>query len=238
MRLSPAVICIAALALGACAKANITSLQSSDAGAVPRPKTIVVSNFAFSPEVVALDRGFTAKLERKVGSLTPEERQARTAERVNHEIVTTVVSTLRNAGLDARLGSEQPIPAGDEALLVTGHLRGIDQGNRTQRNVIGFGAGRSDVVADTTVSYVSSSGTRQLLTFTADAKSGRMPGAAVTAPFSAVHGAALVASSVGSSVLSEKLSSDVEAQARKIGHTAGDRIVAYAKEQGWLEKQP
>ena len=223
---------------GAAPKTKITPPQKFPPGAGPQPKTIVVFLFPSPPgggrapgAASPPNTGTKAAAPRREASQGPPGG-------ANHEIVTTVVSTLRNAGLDARLGSEQPITAGDEMLLVTGHLRGIDQGNRTQRNVIGFGAGRSDVVADTTVSYVSSSGTKQLLTFTADAKSGRMPGAAVTAPFSAVHGAALVASSVGSSVLSEKLSSDVEAQARKIGHTAGDRIVAYAKEQGWLEKQP
>ena len=33
----------------------------------------------------------------------------------------------------------------------------------------------------------------------------------------------------------EKLSPDVEAQARRLGRAAGEKIVAYAKEQGWLK---
>jgi hypothetical protein len=39
---------------------------------VPRPKTIVVSDFVFSPDVVELDRGFTARLSRKLGELPPD----------------------------------------------------------------------------------------------------------------------------------------------------------------------
>ena len=31
-----------------------------------------------------------------------------------------------------------------------------------------------------------------------------------------------------------KLSPDVEAQARRLGRAAGEKVVAYAKEQGWI----
>jgi hypothetical protein len=34
----------------------------------------------------------------------------------------------------------------------------------------------------------------------------------------------------------EILSPDVEAQARQIGRAVGEKVVAFAKEQGWLEK--
>jgi hypothetical protein len=41
--------------------------------------------------------------------------------------------------------------------------------------------------------------------------------------------------SVGGAAV-EKLSADVEAQARSLGRAAAEKIVEYAKQQGWLEK--
>jgi hypothetical protein len=234
MRFIP--LCVAALLLAGCANSTMTGTQSVSRGSPPRPTTVVVSDFVFASDVVALDRGFTARLERKIGSFPTHERKQRTAERVNDEIVATMVATLRETGLDAQPGSEEGLSLNDDALVVSGRLRAIDQGNRTQRNDIGFGAGRSDVVADMTVLRLSGGGKKQLLNFTAQAQSGRKPGAAVTAPVAATRGAAIAAALAAGGAAAEKLSADVEAQARKLGRAAGEKIVAYAQEQGWLEK--
>jgi hypothetical protein len=223
--------------LGGCAQTNIQGM-TSHAGALPKPQAVVVSDFVFSREVVAVDRGFTARLERKIGNIPTHERQQRTAERVNDEIVSTIIATVRAAGLEARAGSEDTLTLDQTTLVVTGRLRSIDQGNRTQRNVIGFGAGRSGVVADMSASHYSSAGKKPVLSFTADAQSGRKPGAALTAPIGASSVAIAAAGAVGGAVVSEKLSGDVEAQARRLGRAIGEKIVAYAKEQGWLATPP
>jgi Domain of unknown function (DUF4410) len=229
-------ICFVALALAGCAQTNISGMTVGFSGSVPRPKTILVSDFLFSTDVVALDRGFTARLSRKLGDIPPHERKQRTAERVNDEIVATIVATLREAGLEAQPGSEEGLSLADDAVVVTGRLRAIDEGNRTQRNVIGFGAGRSGVVADMALTHVSNGSKKQLISFTAEAQSRRRPGAIVTAPIGAATSAAISAASAAGGVVSEKLSADVQAQARSLGREAGERIVAYAKDKGWLGK--
>ncbi len=235
MRLISVCLCFAALALTGCANTNITGTKTGGSG-LAAPKTVVVSDLAFSSDVVALDRGFTARLSRKLGEIPPHERKQRTAERVNDEIVATVVATLREAGLDARVGSEESLTLSDDAIVVTGRLRAVDEGNRTERNVIGFGAGRSGVVADMALTHFSSAGKKQLMNFTAEAQSRRRPGAAATAPVAAASGAAIAAITAAGGVASEKLSADVEAQARSLGRATGEKIVAYAREQGWLTK--
>jgi hypothetical protein len=184
--------------------------------------------------VVALDRGFTARLSRKLGELPPDQRKQRTAERVNDEIVATIVSTLREAGLEAQAGSEEGLSLSDDAVIVSGRLRAIDEGNSTQRHLIGFGAGRSGVVADMALTHVGNGAKKELLSFTAEAESRRRPGAIVTAPISAATSVAVSAASAVGGVAAEKLSADVQAQARSLGHAAGERIVAYAKEREWL----
>jgi hypothetical protein len=224
MRLIP--ICVAALLLAGCVNTGTSGTQASFgsfSGSASRPKTVVVSDFVFASEVVALDRSFTARLERKIGTFPTYERKIR-----------TIIATLREAGLDAQPGSEEGLSLGDDALLVSGRARASDQGNGVKKDQIGFGAGRSGVVADMTISHMSGGGKKQLLTFMAEPQSGRKAGAAGSPKAAAANNAAITAALVAEKAATEKLSADVEAQARKLGRAAGEKIVAYAREQGWL----
>ena len=223
MRFIP--LCAVALLLAGCATMDIGGPQSG--GSSPRPKSILVSDFVFATEVVALDRSYTARLERKIGTFPTHERKQRTLERVNDEIMASIVVTLREAGLEAQPGSEEGLTLSDDALVVNGRLRASDQGN-AKPDQIGFGAGRGGVVADMTLSHLSSGGKKQLTTFTAE--SGRK---AAASPASRTAAIASVVAAAGSPT--ERLSGDVEAQARILGRTAGEKIVAFAKEQGWVK---
>lgn len=229
------LLCIGmiALALAGCAS---TGEGPGVLGASPRPKSIVVSDFVFAPEVVAVDRGFTARLERKIGAFPTFERKQRTNERVNDEITATIVASLREAGLEAEPGSEDALSLKDDAVVVFGRLRASDPASAAvKNNQIGFGAGRSSVVADMTVSHFSSSGRKQLMAFTTEPQSGRKP-AAVSAKLAAARNGAIASALAATNAAKEKLSPEVEAQARRIGTAVGDKIVAFAREQGWLQK--
>ena len=217
---------LAALALAGCA---ITA--GGFGGAPPRPKTVVVTDFLLSSDLVVLDRGYTARLEHKSGGLPTSERKPRTAARVNDEIVASIVATLREAGLDAQPGSEDTLKLSDEAVVVGGALRPGEPGSAGKNKPIGFAVGHSGVVADMTVSYFSGRGKQPLLSFSADEKGAGKPPAGKQA---AARNAAIAAVLTAEKAAPEKLSPDVEVQARRIGRAVGDRIVAYAKEQGWL----
>jgi hypothetical protein len=222
------LLSMAALALAGCTTDG--GLQSGFGGGEARPRTILVADFVLSSEVTVVDRGYTARLERKTGSFPTHERKPRTIERVNDEVVASIVATLREAGLDAQPGSEDALTLGDEALLINGRLR---PAGGAKPNQVGFGAGHGSVVAEMSVSSFSSRGKKQLLAFSADEKSaGKPPAGKQAAARNAAIAAALAAQKSGA----DKLSPDVEAQARKLGRAAGEKIVAYAKEQGWLAK--
>jgi hypothetical protein len=109
---------VAALALGGCAS---TGGANGMFGASPsKPKTVLVMEFVASPEVEAIDRGFSARMDRKGINYPILERKRRTLGRVNDEIVATIVATLREAGLDAQPGSEEGFTLNDEAAMVNG----------------------------------------------------------------------------------------------------------------------
>lgn len=230
MRMIP--LCAVVLLLAGCAESSLTQsggFAGSGAASSARPKSIVVADFVVAPEVLVVDRGFTARLERKIGAFPTHERKPRTLERVNDEIVATIVAALRENGLEALPGSEEGLSLSDTTLLVTGKLRPSDAA--AKKNEYGIGDGKSGVVADMAVSTFGGLGKRQLLGFTAEPAGGRLP-----AGRQAAAGNALIAEALASNKAApEKLSPDVEAAARRIGRSAADKIVAYGKTQGWFE---
>jgi len=214
-------IILAAFALAGCANTG-GMLGDATAG---KPKTIVVTDFVAAPEVDAIDRGFSARMDRNSSTYPILERKQRTLARVNDEIVATIVATLRQAGLDAQPGSEEGLSLNDRAAVASGRLHGGDAGKNKK---IGFGG----VVADMTLSYVSGGSKKPLTGLSAAAKdAGKWPIGKQAAEYDAAIGAVLAAEKDN-----VRLSPDVEGQARRLGRAIGEKIVAYAREQGWVEK--
>ncbi|HEX5211999.1 MAG TPA: hypothetical protein VFW22_09725 [Pseudolabrys sp.] len=196
-----------------------------------KPKTIVVTDFAAAPEVDAIDRGFSARMDRNGSTYPILERKRRTLARVNDEIVATIVVTLREAGLEAEPGSEEGLTLNDKAAVVSGRLRGGEGGSA--KKPFGFGPAHIDAVADMTVSYASGGSRKQLTAFTVAAKeAGKLAGGKKEA---VARNAEIAAVLAAEKAAPERLSPDVEAQARRLGRAVGEKVAAYAKEQGWIE---
>ncbi len=227
----------AAFLLAGCAGSSIGSLTGGSASTSPRPKSIVVTDFQFSPDVSAVDRGYTTRLERKIGGFPTFERKPRTLERVNEEIVASTVATLRAAGFEAQPGGPDGV-ASDGSVIVTASLRATEPVAVTNKpklvsDQVGFGTGKTNVVADV---KVLSSGKRQLTAF--DADSGGARGAAGNAKQASAQNAVIASVLAEQNAAPEKLSPDVEAQARRLGRSVAEKVLAFGKEQGWLEGAP
>jgi hypothetical protein len=224
-------VLLAALLLAGCTIYN--GLQPGVAGGEPKPKIVLVSDFTFTSEVVAIDRGYTARLEHKVGTYPAHERRQRTTERVNDEIVATIVASLRDAGLEAQPGAEDAVTLDQSALVVSGALRPGEPVTAKNKNSFGFGSGRGGVVADVNASLFSAGSRRQVLTFDiASTKAGREP--AVPPKVAAARNAEIAAIVASNGSPNERLSADVEVSARRLGRAIADRVLVYAKQQGWL----
>jgi hypothetical protein len=224
LRLIP--LFIAALWLAGCAEGGSLGSLGFGSTTAARPKVIGVSDFIFGDGVAAVDRGFTARLEHKVGAFPTFERKQRTNERVNDEIVASIVASLREAGLDAQPGNEDALP---DAVIVSGRLNAADP-KAAKNNQVGFGSGRAGVVAEMMVSRSK----RQLLSF--ESQLGKKSSPAPSGKLAASRNTMIAESLVQSKAAAEKLSPDVEAQARGLGRAIGEKVVGFAKEQGWLEK--
>jgi hypothetical protein len=232
-------LCAAALLLAGCADSspmrgnafggNAFGGKALGDNASARPRMIVVTDFVVSSDLVVIDRGYTARLEKKIGEYPTFERKPRTLERVNDEIVATIVATLRSAGLDARPGSEEAISLADRAVVASGRLAPANAS--AKKNEAGIGGGHSGVVAEMSLSGSSTFGKKKLLDFSAVPAGGKK----IAGGKAAAAANAAIAKVLGEKA-AVKLSPDVEAAARGLGRAAGDRIVAFAREQGWLNK--
>ena len=101
----------------------------------------------------AIDRGFSARMDRNGSNFPILERKRRTLARVNDEIVATIVVTLREAGLDAQPGSEEALTLNDQAAVVSGRLHGGAAGGaKASRSALAPARRRG---ADITMSHFS-----------------------------------------------------------------------------------
>jgi hypothetical protein len=219
--------CLLALALAGCANNNV-GIDSAGVASTSKPKAIVVSDFVVAAEVPAIDRGFSARQESNGANYPILERRQRALERVNDEIIATVVANLREAGLEAVPASaEGALKAG--ALHLSGRMHPPEDGKRIPVTQLGFGTGRGRVVADMTLTR-NGLGKHGLLNFSVEPQSNRK------ATKSTARDEAIASLLSAQGAAAEKLSPDVEAQARRLGDAIAGRIVSYAKEQGWTIK--
>jgi hypothetical protein len=214
------------LLVAACAPTHVESSYSSPSGPLPRPQMIVVQDFIAPGGGGALDRGLRARLQRELnGSSAAAESETDAAKAVD-ALARSLVEQLVAAGLPAMRSAAPPASDRDPVLIVAGQLLSVDEGNATRRNLVGLGAGHSEVVADVQV-YLARRGQSPALvqSFKADAQSSRKPGAAETAGVGAATGR-MAESAAGNVAASELVSASTEADAARMGKEIANKIAA------------
>ncbi|HSA79862.1 MAG TPA: DUF4410 domain-containing protein [Geminicoccaceae bacterium] len=235
-KLIPGVSALAGIAL--LAACTSTQSQMETAGEMlPRPSVVIVDTFAVSPDEVKLDDGLSTEVEEAIRAdrgTSRTDQELKAGHQVAEAIANKLVAEIRDMGLSAELGNA--VPAGTQnALLIKGQLVSIDEGNRTERVVIGFGAGRSDVQAHAQVYDVTPSGRQLIDTIEVDGKSGLTPGMAETMGAGGLAGHLLVSTVVSSGmhVASETMGADVVADADRAAKGIAKQLSALFAKQGW-----
>src|SRR2546427_827141 len=166
----------------ACGPASVQRV-SGPSGALPRPDRILVYDFAVTPDEVRLDSGLSTQLGQLFGG-GQNPGTSRTAEeiKIGHAVANAVanalVKELNQYGLPAERALSAP-SAGGRLLMIKGQFVSIDEGNRTERVLIGLGAGRTGVQASVQVYEITPEGMRNVESLQADAKSSYKSGMAL-----------------------------------------------------------
>jgi hypothetical protein len=234
--LQRAALAAGLLMLAACGSSHVQTARPGVATRNARPDRIIVQDFAAQPGVVTLDSGIGPRVVRAVGGAGSDTDQRETAGKVVAKLSDTLVKELDTTGIPVALGSATPSLAPNyTSLVVSGNILSIDQGNRTRRNVVGFGVGESKVTAKVDV-YIQAPGEapRLLQSFNADSESGKKPGLAVAGVGAAAGSAATAAAvGVGGSVASETFGATVEDDAARMGKEIAASLKTLFSDQGW-----
>ena len=235
-RLVSTTAALAGLALLAACTSSQSQMETAGE-MLPPPQVVVVDSFAVTPGEVQLDEGLSADVAQMVreGRGTPRsEQEVEAGHKVADAIADKLVAEIRDLGLQAERGSA--VPAGVEhAVLMKGQLVSIDEGNRTERVVIGFGAGRSDVRAEVQVYEVTPSGRQLIDTIEVDGKSGLTPGMAETMGVGGLTGHLVMATVVGGGVhvASEAVGTNVVADADRAAKGIAKQLSTLFAREGW-----
>ncbi len=216
--------CVVGLLAG-CASTDATS-QSQVQNFFPKPSQVLVYDFAVSPDEVELNSGLGADLQNLVTTETPRTEQEKAIGRqVADALANHLVTEIQALGLPAQKASGPP-PATGNILQIKGQFISIDEGNQTERVVIGLGLGRTDVRTMTQV-YESQNGSETLINkFDINAESGRKPGMAETmgaggaAGNLAVSAVVSTGAAVGSEAFSANVDADADRTAKKLPHNS------------------
>lgn len=217
------------------AVAGCTTVKTVDEykGPLPRPDRVLVYDFAVSPDEVKLDRGLSARAYQALKGTPRTQQELAAGHAVAKEVSEKLIAAIRKMGLNAQRASG--IEASGNDLVVTGQFISIDEGNRTERVVIGLGLGRSDV--KTEVQLVQAG--RVVEQLVVDAKSGRKPGMAETMGVGAATGDLAVAAVAGTGLAagSEAFGANVEADARRTSSKLAPVLGKFFVYHGWIAEE-
>lgn len=155
-----ATVVALAFSLFACTETQVRSRRGRfNPENLPRPDPIVVYDFDTTPTEVILDPSIPAEIAR--GNTPLAEAWRRVALAVADVLAATLVDAILELGLPAERGYDAPFPKRG-ALIIDGQLVRIDEGDRTKRTTVGFGAGASELRTQLQVYQVTGGG-RQLI---------------------------------------------------------------------------
>jgi hypothetical protein len=98
----------------------------------PRPRTVLVYKFAVNMAEVQANQGPFQQAIDAAESTTQDERARETAQAVSNRLADELVAQINDFGLSAQRASyERHVPP--DAVAITGHFVGIDEGNRARR---------------------------------------------------------------------------------------------------------
>ena len=228
----------ALLTLAGCASTQVASTSQYTGTRLARPSQVIVAPFTALTQDVRLDQGVTARVERAVEHEPANQAELKAARDAQAALQTALVEALRAKGLPAEAGRAEA--AHGNAMLVQGQIVSLDEGNRTRRTLIGFGAGRSSMTSEVQLFYVAGRAAPQFLeSFEAVTAGPRTPGLGLPLGAGAAAGHAGLSAVVGGTVqgAAEVRRAQSNPDAQRLADAVAQRVAGFAAGQGWIPPQ-
>ena len=161
----------------------VPALAPTNSTLMAKPRPVVVQDFKFDVAQLHTDpglaRGRQGPARQVLGNLRPEESPVQKATRFATLLSESIAKELSALMIPAtREAPGAPLPA--DGLVVCGQFMEVDEGNRLQRAMVGFGAGASDVLVQVSVYDLAQSREQPILVYGTGTGSKPMPGGAVS----------------------------------------------------------
>ena len=211
-----------------CASAKLQGLQKTDVEVV-KPDFVLVNDLAVTPKEIELDKGLAAKVINELTDAKQTEEEIKLGRAVATTLTNALVEDLRKAGINAVKASPD-VKTTPVTLVITGRFIQVDQGNQTQRVLLGFGIGGGQLRAQFNVSQ----GGRLIASAQVVTSGSKKPGLLIPIAGGAAAGSyATAAVAGGAAGMSEGFMATVGADAQRAAKVAAKRIVQGYINHGW-----
>ncbi|WP_159718577.1 DUF4410 domain-containing protein [Geminicoccus flavidas] len=222
----------AALVTVGCARTTVGELQAAADRDVTQPARILVYDFASDPADLPPDSAIAQLYQQRT---TPQsEKEIVLGRRLGELTAGYLIEALNNHGIPAINGSTGPFPhVGDG--VIRGAFVSINEGSRTKRMLIGFGAGAAELKTLVETYQVTATGLTSLGSGQIETAGGRIPG--ILVPIGGGVAAGTVATSAAISgagnVLQEAGPESIEAAAKRTANEIANIINDAYEKRGW-----
>jgi hypothetical protein len=223
-------------ALTGCPKTSVQPVEETAATTLPAPEIVLVYNFSVNLAEVTQNYGLFQKAIDAVDSTTQTEAITEIAHEAANRLTADLATEISKLGLPAQPATRDTyVPP--NSLLIAGYFVDVDEGNRAERLVIGFGAGKSKI--DTQVQVLQPSGGtyRTVLEFKTHADSGDMPGAAVTMGAGAAAQGAVTGGMAAANVAfggAKAYRSGIDSMIDRTADRATEYLSQFFAREGWI----
>ena len=224
--------------LGGCAQTTVQPQfnQTALTGTLPRPSQVVVFPFAVNSAQVTQNQGIFQQVINNMQDSSAAQNDQEIGQDAANALADEMVKGIQALGLPAqRLQRGMAPPA--NSLVIDGHFIDVNEGNRLQRTMIGFGLGQSAMDTEVQVYAPSNTGYSLVLEFKTHADSGEMPGAAVTGGAGAAAAGGLTVGVAAANIAVSGVKgymSSVGPMARRSGDQATDYLSGFFAQNGWI----
>jgi hypothetical protein len=208
------------------AKINVTPIASyTGSSPLPKPAKILVYDFAINPDDIQVDKIQAMRPRHLItGDQKPDAIAASASKKYSAELVKALAKT----GIPVEHVAKDTPPS-DNALLIQGSFTQVKEGNKTERDTIGMGAGGADVQTKVDVHLKTPTDSVAFSQFTTDTKAAKNMGSAVPVAAGLNPAAAVAKSTVGDR------RKNVNAYATKTADATAKEIIKSMAAQGWVK---
>jgi hypothetical protein len=208
------------------AKINITPIASyTGSSPLAKPAKILIYDFAINPDDIQVDKIQSMRPRHLItGDQKPDAIAANASKKYSAELV----KKLEKTGIPVEHVAKDT-PASDNAMTIQGSFTSVKEGNKTERDTIGMGAGGADVQTKVDVHIKTPSDSVLFSQFTTDTVTAKNMGSAVPVAAGLNPAAAVAKSTVGDR------RKNVNAYASKTADATAKEIIKAMAAQGWVK---